>query len=186
MARRIIKHSADVKAAALADYQNRKMTTQDIAAKHGVSSATITVWVKDAGLVLRTRGRWVQELPTPLQQKILDECAVYTYQKVAELNKMHKQSVHRIVKRWRARGLPASAPFSPGDLIVWRGKKFTVIDAGPQTGTLRDRDGRIWKNFVWAGGRIPKKIGVDTAYTLRKPKRANTKTTTESAGKTAA
>ena len=33
----------------LAKYQKRELTTKEIAAKHGISMATITVWAKKAG-----------------------------------------------------------------------------------------------------------------------------------------
>jgi hypothetical protein len=71
------------------------------------------------------------------------------------------------VKRWREWSFPAGIPFAPGDKIVWRNRKFTVIDANQETGTLMDDHGKIYKHFTWGGGRWPKKIGVDPKFVLR-------------------
>ena len=148
-------------ALALADYQKREMTTVEIGALHGISTATLTVWAKKAGIALRNRGRKKQELPTPRQMEIIKLASVYKYDQVGARFGMHKQSVHRIVKRWRNFSSPRKAPFEPGDMLLWRGKKFTVIDANHQDGTLIDERGKTYKNFTWNGGRIPKKIGVN-------------------------
>jgi len=149
---------------ALTDYQNRSMTTEEISVKHGISTATLTVWAKKAGLPLRNRGRKAQEMPTPRQLEIIKLAAVYKYDQVGAKFGMAKQSIHRIVKRWKHYAQPRTAPFLPGDLLLWRGKKMTVLDANHQDGTLRDSNGKIYKNFAWNGGRIPKKIGVNPRY----------------------
>lgn len=151
-------------AEALIDYQNTALTVEAIAVKHGVSSATLTVWAKKAGLPLRMRGRKAQERPTPRQLEIIKLASVYRYDQVGERFGMKKQSIHRIVKRWRNWAQPKSAPFTPGDLIVWRGKKFTVLEANHQDGTLMDEHEKIYKNFTWNGGKMPKKIGVNPRY----------------------
>lgn len=151
-------------AAALADYQKRDMTTEEIAAKHGISTATLTVWAKKAGIPLRNRGRRRQERPTLHQMEIIKLASVYKYDQVGARFGMHKQSVHRIVKRWRNWASPRRAPFAPGDILLWRGKRFTVIDANHQDGTLVDERNVLYKNFAWNGGRIPKKIGVNPRY----------------------
>ena len=164
MPKRIIQQSEVVMAAALIDYQKREMTTEEIGAKHDISTATLTVWAKKAGIVLRNRGRKKQELPTPRQMEIIKLASVYRYDQVGARFGMHKQSVHRIVKRWRSFSSPRRAPFVPGDMLLWRGKKFTVIDANHQDGTLIDERGKTYKNFAWNGGRIPKKIGVNPRY----------------------
>lgn len=151
---------------ALADYQKRELTTEEIAQKHGISSATLTVWAKKTGLPLRNRGRKKQKNPTPRQLEIIKLAALYKYDQVGAKFGMHKQSIHRIVKRWRDWMQPRSAPFAPGDLLLWRGKKFTVLEANHSDGTLREykkggKDGKVYKNFVWSGGRMPKKIGTN-------------------------
>lgn len=151
-------------AAALADYQKRELTVEDIAKLRGISTATLTVWAKKAGLPLRNRGRRRQEAPTDHQLEIIKLASVYRYDQVGARFGMHKQSIHRIVKRWRDWAQPKKAPFSPGDMLVWRGKNFTVIDANQHDGTLLDEKGRLWKNFAWNGGRIPKKVGVNPHY----------------------
>jgi len=151
-------------AAALADYQKREMTTEEIGAKHGISTATITVWAKKAGIPLRNRGRRRQEQPNERQLEIIKLASVYKYDQVGARYGMHKQSIHRIVKRWRNWASPRRSPFAPGDILLWRGKRFTVIDANHQDGTLVDERSVVYKNFAWNGGRIPKKIGVNPRY----------------------
>jgi hypothetical protein len=151
-----------VMAASLADYQKSELTTEDIALKHGISSATLTVWAKKAGIPLRNRGRKKQKAPSPRQLEIIKLASVYKYDQVGARFGMHKQSIHRIVKRWRDWMQPRSAPFAPGDLLLWRGKKFTVLEANHTDGTLREeKNGKVYKNFVWNGGRMPKKIGTN-------------------------
>jgi transposase len=166
MPKRIIQQSDTVMALALADYTQGDMTVQDIAKKHTISTATLTVWAKKAGLTLRQRGRRRQVMPTERQLEIIKLASVYRYDQVGARWGMHKQSVHRIVKRWRNWAQPKKSPFSPGDMLVWRGKKFTVIDANQHDGTLLDEKNVIWKNFAWNGGRVPKKIGVNPRYVL--------------------
>jgi len=159
-------------AQALTDYQKREMTTEQIANKHGVSTATLTVWAKKAELPLRNRGRKRQKLPTPRQMEIVKLASLYTYDQVGERFGMHKQSIYRIVKRWRNWSSLARSrkpPFAPGDLLLWRGKRFTVLDANQQEGTLIDERGKVFKNFSWNGGRIPKKVGVNPKYVLPSP-----------------
>lgn len=151
-------------AQALTDYQNRDLTTEAIALKHGISTATLTVWAKKAGMELRNRGRKPQSRPTPRQLEIIKLASVYKYDQVGARFGMHKQSIHRIVKRWREWAQPRRAPFDPGDLIVWRGKKFTVLEANHQDGTLMDEHEKIYKNFSWNGGRMPKKVGTNPRY----------------------
>lgn len=156
-------------AAALIDYEARVLTTEDIAAKHGVSTATLTVWAKKSGYTLRKRGRKKQEKPTARQLRIVKMANLYTYDQVGAEFGMLKQSVHRIVKRWRNWSAEdQKAPFDPGDMILWRNKKFTVVDATKHEGTLVDSNGKLYKNFAWNGGRIPKKIGVNKRYVVAK------------------
>jgi hypothetical protein len=158
------KRSAKVVVAALADYRKRELTTEEIAFKHGVSTASLTVWAKKAALPSRNRGRRRQDMPTARQQEIIRLASIYKYDQVGARFGMHKQSVHRIIKRWRDWALPQTPPFAPGDVIVWRSRIFTVLDANRQTGTLRDEYGKIFKIFPWNGGRYPKKIGVNPKY----------------------
>ena len=87
----------------LSDYQNLALKTTDIAAKHCINMSKITLWAKEAGLTLRHRGRWFQPVPTARQAEIMKLATVLTYQQIADRLGMHKQSVHRIVKRWRER-----------------------------------------------------------------------------------
>ncbi len=160
---------------ALDEYENRKVTTQVIADKYGISTATLTVWAKKAGMKLRQRGRKKQDKPTPRQMEIIRLASVYRYEQVGERFGMKKQSIHRIVKRWRSWSgtLTRKAPFDPGDLLLWRGKRLIVIDANHTDGTLREeKTGKTIVNFPWNGGRMPKKIGINPRYAKREVAKA--------------
>ena len=103
------KKSAEIRAQVLVAYQNRELTTDDIAKKYGVSIATVTVWAKQAGVCLRSRGRWPQTVPTDRHVRIIQLAEIFTYRQVGERMGLHKQAVHRIVKRWKERQQRASA-----------------------------------------------------------------------------
>lgn len=145
---------------ALADYQKRDLTVEEIALKYGVSSATLTVWAKKAGIDLRNRGRKKQDAPNARQMEIIKLASIYRYAQVGERFGMAKQSIHRIVKRWRHWVLPQKAPYEPGDIVIWRKKRMIVVEAHRDYGTLQDeKTGKCYVNFIWNGGRMPKKVG---------------------------
>ena len=167
MAKKPVEKSAEVRAQVLADYQNRALTTDDIAKKYGVSIATVTVWAKKAGLCLRSRGRWTPVLPSDRHAKIIELAKTLTYREVGERMNLHKQAVHRIVKRWEAREKLTEPPFLPGDRIIWNGRKFSVEDAGLHTGTVIDEQGKRYVSFAWNSGTFPRKIGVDPKFVVK-------------------
>jgi predicted DNA-binding protein (UPF0251 family) len=156
--------SDDIVRLALDDYKNRVLTTEEIAQTRGVSAATLTVWAKKAGIRLRSRGRRKLTSPPPTHLRILELSQHLRYDQIGSQMGMQKQAVHRIVKRWKGWKKPKTAPFSPGDLLLWKGKKLTVIDANVAEGTLEDTKGKIYKRFTWGGGITPKKIGVNKKY----------------------
>jgi len=157
------EHSEDMIAAALQDYRNPALTTSEVAEKYDISPSTLTVWARKRGVPLRTRGRWPQTAPTTQQMAIVKLAQRLTCEQVGARMGMHKQSVHRILKRWRSFG-KSTPPFEPGDVVLWRNKRFTVMEAGPLAGTLRDKYGKLYKNFVWNGGFMPRKVGVDRTF----------------------
>ena len=144
---------------ALADYKANILTSEQIALKHKICPATLTVWAKKAGFVLRTRGRRTLTEPTPRHLKILELAPHLRYEQIGQQLGLHKQEICRIVKRWRNWTKPSGPPFKPGDVIPWRGKRLTVLAAGPVEGTLEDEEGAIYKHFSWAGPTVLKKIG---------------------------
>ena len=160
MPKRLIQQSDVVMAHVLEDYQNPTMTSQQIADKHGISTATITVWVKKAGMKLRKQGRKKAERPTPQQMEVLKQASVLKYDQVGLRFGCSKQAIHRVVSRWRNWMPPGEAPFAAGDIVTWRGKTFTVLSANQEDGTLREnKTGMLYTPFVWGGGIMPKKIG---------------------------
>lgn len=103
------KFSEETRQAVLSDYECGELTTQEISKKHGVSQATITVWVTQTGMKLRIRGRRKEDHPSPLVRRILklwnkvdkNGKHKYTQAKIAAKHDLHKQVVHRMIKRWR-------------------------------------------------------------------------------------
>jgi len=150
---------------ALTRYQEGSMTTDEIAKLANVCPATLTVWVKKAGMHLRQRGRRRLVQPTPLHLKILELAGHQRYDQIGETYGMRKQSIHRIIKRWRGWNQSSKAPFEPGDVISWKGRRLTVIDANAKEGTLVDeKNQQRYTKFPWAGTSHPRKIGVSKEY----------------------
>lgn len=155
------------------EYLRGELYTKEIAKKYGVSPSTITAWATTAGVKLRSRGRHKQEEPTVRQKKIIELAQVLKYDEVGRRFGISKQAVHRILIRWKAFVKPKRAPFVPGDVILWRGKKFTVYNANIDGGTLIDSKGNLVRCVVWnSGGRTPKKVGFDERYAEKTSKAA--------------
>jgi hypothetical protein len=166
-----VKESAEVKdavmAKALHDYVNTGLSLQEIATTANRCPATVTVWAKKAGIKLRGRGRNLLEEPTAFHKKIIDLESILTYEEVGRRMGITKQEVARIIKRWHNWKKPHRPPFEPGDVILWRKEKLTVMDAGIQTGTVVDSRGKIFRCFTWnTGGKLPKKVGVNKKYVV--------------------
>jgi len=83
-------------------YLESNATSKQIAKRFRVSPSTLTVWAKNLGVALRTRGRRRREEPTSLQEQILRQAWHHTYETVARRHGMKKQSIGRLVKHWRA------------------------------------------------------------------------------------
>ncbi len=169
MPKRIIQQRKEVIAQALADYQNHEMTTEQIAAKHQVSMATLTVWAKKAKLPLRSRGRWRQQRPTSRQLEIIKLAAKHKYHEVGAKFGMHKQSIHRTVKHWEELLAPK---IECGDCLhVMRGMSRETVDmifadipfnVGMKYGKYKDRrlDYREWcAEWIAEGFRVLKPTG---------------------------
>jgi len=96
----------------LAEYQAGQKTIEQIAHEHSVSTATITVWAKKAGLRLRTRGRRRLNEPCPRTKAILEMTQRITCAAAAREFGISRQGVWRIVKRWK----PVVCPLTDADL----------------------------------------------------------------------
>lgn len=161
-------HTETERADALQKYVEGKLYTKDIAKHVGVSPSTVTAWAITAGVKLRSRGRHKQEEPTVRQRKIIELAQVLKYDEVGSRFGISKQAVHRITVRWKAFVKPKRAPFVPGDVINWQGKKFTVYMANIDGGTLVDSKGKLVRCVVWNnGGHTPKKVGFDERYAAK-------------------
>jgi hypothetical protein len=169
MPKRIRRRRAGAKTQVLANYQKLELTTGKIAAKHGISTATVTLWAKKAGLPLRGRGRKPPTEPTPKQREIITLARIFNYDTVGARFGMAKQSIHRIVKRWRNWPQTSKPPLAPGDMVFWHGRRLTVLNADCHDGTLIDDRGKVYRHFTWSVGRIPQKVGFNPRYALPAP-----------------
>jgi hypothetical protein len=53
------------------------------------------------------------------------------------------------VKRWKDWKRPRQSPFVPEDVILWKGKYYTVLEGGLHFGKVRDEKGLVIHNFYW-------------------------------------
>lgn len=133
---------------ALLEYQRGDLT-KDIALRHDTSPSSITVWATKAGLKLRRRGRRLRTEPGERDRLILRLVTVNTYEVVAKRLGISKWGVGKVVKRWKGWGAPKAPPYKKGDVVSFRRKLFTVVDAGIRNGTVRDEQGRLCRSFKW-------------------------------------
>lgn len=84
----------------LLEFVNSPVSTSEIAARYGISPATLTVRAKKAGLPLRKRGRHPSKEPTSLQKNILAFASVHGCQVAAVRFGLSKQRVNALQHRW--------------------------------------------------------------------------------------
>ena len=163
------RHKSDtVVRQALRDYVKGDLTTKEIAQRHGVSQSTLTVWASNAGLKLRVRGRWKMDEPTEQQAQILELAEIHILNYVGRQFGQTKQGIHRIVHRWKGWMKPKHPPFIPGDILLWRGQKLTVLSAGLHNGVVENSKGNAMYSFPWNhAGVLPKKVGVNPKYLVK-------------------
>jgi hypothetical protein len=85
----------------LLEFINSPVRTSEIAARYGISPATLTVRAKQAGLPLRKRGRHPLKEPTASQKEILAVAAVHGCQGAAVRFDLSKQRVNKLQHRWK-------------------------------------------------------------------------------------
>jgi hypothetical protein len=103
----------------LVEYMSSRETAGRIAAKYGLSPATLTNRAKKFGVLLRGRGRRAASSPNLKHSLILSLTQHLTYEEVGRKAGCSKQRIHHIVKRWKHL-LPkeeamAKDEFNPGD-----------------------------------------------------------------------
>jgi transposase-like protein len=134
---------------ALKDYANTEIPTSEIATKYRVSPSTLTVWAKKAKVPLRGRGRSKLKQPNARTREILELAEVMVLEDVGGRFGMSKQRVAKIVKRWKDWKRPRQSPFVPEDVILWKGKYYTVLEGGLHFGKVKDEKGLVIHNFYW-------------------------------------
>lgn len=145
-----MKYSSDVFSKVVQDYARGDMLVSAIAAKHKVSQPTVSAWVKRAQVDLRGKGRRKSLVPSAQAKRVLELTQVMSYTQAAAALKTSKQNIGRIVGRWKGWQKPAQPPFEPGDLVQLSDRrKLCVIQAGPETGVLRDKNGHLVREFPW-------------------------------------
>jgi hypothetical protein len=152
--------------AVLKAYREGEMYTREIARAFEVSTSTITGWAVKAGYKLRSRGLHKRIEPTVRQKKILEMVERnHSYKAIGKKFGMTKQAVHHVLRRWRRYRRPRRPPFGPGDVIQFQGRRYTVLAANLDNGTLLDEKGFKHRCFAWSrGGRTPRKVGFDARH----------------------
>jgi transposase len=152
---------------ALAAYVRNDMTTKEIAKIARISPSTLTVWAVNAGLPLRSRGRRTQDEPSERSRRMLEMCQTSTDEAVGAHFGVCKQAVQQLRTRWANYHKPKKPPFEPGDVIRWKGRRWTVVAASMRTGTLVDSKGRMHFQWRWVqNGYVSKKIGRNPKYAV--------------------
>ncbi len=85
---------------AMREYMAGTMKVSEIAARFGVSSATISTRARSLGLPERGRGRRPHSEPPPRHREILQLAEDQTYEEIADRFGFSKQRVHQILQRW--------------------------------------------------------------------------------------
>jgi len=83
------------------DYKSGKLTQIKLAQRHGVSNATISVWLRKSGIAGNSRGRPQFEKPSSRQQEMLRQVQKDTFAVVAERFGVTKQYVSKLLQRWQ-------------------------------------------------------------------------------------
>lgn len=137
---------------ALKDYVQTDRPTKEIAAKHGVSASTLTVWAKKQGIALRGRGRERQRQPNARTRQILELADTLVLEDVGARFGLSKQRVSKILRRWKGWKKPKETPFESGDAIMWKNQRFEVIEGGPLFGKVKNAKNEVIHNFYWTMG----------------------------------
>ena len=82
------------------EYLSGTMKVSEIAARFGVSSATISTRARSLGLPERGRGRRPHSEPPPRHREVLQLAEDRTYEEIPDQFGISKQRVHQILKRW--------------------------------------------------------------------------------------
>jgi transposase len=86
---------------AIRDYRTGTFTYHQLAKKHGVSPATICLWIRRAGLQPPPRGRPPFEKPTATHQKIIQIASTLTGEEIAQKLGVSRQRVNKVLHRWQ-------------------------------------------------------------------------------------
>ncbi len=86
--------------AAMREYMTGTAKVGEIAARFGVSPATISTRARLLGLPKRRRGRRPHAEPPPRHREIIQLAKDRTYEQIADQFGCSKQRVHQILKRW--------------------------------------------------------------------------------------
>lgn len=148
----------------IADYRLGVLTTAEVAAKHGVSAPTVTLWAREARLPVRARGRKRYQTPTARQIKIIESVRNGdSYAKAGSPFGLCRQSVARMVHRWKHYQAPRTPPFAKGDVIGMNKQVYTVMLAEVETGILLNHaTKKVERSYRWnSQGETPKLLGTD-------------------------
>jgi hypothetical protein len=119
-----VKRKTDVLEPAMQLYAKGQMRVADIAKRYHVSSATISIHAKKLGLPRKRRGRWRSGRPSAKQQAILAQLKESSGAEVGRRNKISRQRVHQIAKRWNN----DKANLRPGEVTKVSSKVVATIE----------------------------------------------------------
>jgi hypothetical protein len=127
---------------AINDYKSARLSNVELAMRHGVSPATITYWVKKAGLSLRHPGRRPLRQPNRTHRQIIELAQHQTYEETGRKFGLSRQRVHYIIKRWegdrpRKSELSATLP-GPGDIREKKGEVISFRLSGKQVSKVQE------------------------------------------------
>jgi len=83
------------------DFKTAKFNQTELSRRHGVSSSTVSVWLRKSGIKGNSRGRPQFEKPTNRQLEMLRQVQSDTFAVVAERFGVTKQYASKLLQRWQ-------------------------------------------------------------------------------------
>ncbi len=149
MARPIIPTPPKTRLAAVEDYRN-KLPLKVIAAKHGFTPATISIWAKAAQITRRSRGIQRTTVPSERDRLIIRRARELPINQVAKEFRKSRARVWSIRTYWRRAGWVEPLPWQVGDTVEWAGQPLKVVRIDDEKrGAVRTAAGALIDPFAW-------------------------------------
>jgi len=149
MGRPTIPTPPETRAAAVADYRN-KLPLKLIAARHGYTPATISIWARAAKIERRPRGIQLSDTPSDRDRAIIRRAREVPINQVAKEFRLTRARIWSIRKKWREAGWVEPLPWKAGDWIEWAGVRFRVLRVDDERrGAVKTESGETVDPFTW-------------------------------------